>query len=283
MVAAFTGWPDAGQVASGGVAYLRDKLEARKFAHIQAEEFYIFTRHRPHIVIDEGAVRRLSWPVNEFYYWQGQTPAPDLVIFLGAEPHLKWHTYVDCILDIAQECHVERLISLGGTLDSVPHTMDCPISGSASEPRLREKLQRLSVRSSNYQGPTSIHSLLMDTAAGRGMATASLWGHAPHYLQSIPNPKVTYRLLDRLSHLLEMETDLEELKIAAATLVQKVDEALLRNPELLSYVRRLEEIYQETATPPEESTVSDSIFQELEDFLRQHREKRTQDDDPLWQ
>lgn len=35
----FEEWPDAGKVSSGVVGYLRDKLQARKFAEIKPDDF----------------------------------------------------------------------------------------------------------------------------------------------------------------------------------------------------------------------------------------------------
>ena len=42
LVMGFEGWPDAGKVSSGVISYLRDKLEANKFAEIKPDDFYLF-------------------------------------------------------------------------------------------------------------------------------------------------------------------------------------------------------------------------------------------------
>lgn len=273
LVAAFAGWPDAGEVATYSNNFLKEKLGAKRFAEIMPEEFYVFTRLRPHILISEASVRQITWPSNEFFYCKSSGRAPDLITLVGIEPNLKWLAYVDCILRICQEFGVERVISLGGTLDNIPHTREPQISGSASEPRLKKVLEQLSVQSSGYQGPTSIHSVLIDACAKRGTPTASLWGHVPHYLQTSPNPKVACALLSKLTRLLGLEIDLEELITAGQALDQQVDEILARNPDLQRYVQQLEKASSMTEAAGEGIPNPEAIVQELEDFLRQQREE----------
>ncbi|MBM3958016.1 MAG: PAC2 family protein, partial [Gemmatimonadetes bacterium] len=61
MVAAFSGWPDAAEAASGAVRYLAEKLAATEFAVIEPEEFIVFTDRRPVVRIDERGERVVEW------------------------------------------------------------------------------------------------------------------------------------------------------------------------------------------------------------------------------
>ena len=71
LIAAFAGWPDAGEVASGSMRYLLRKLRAKKFAWIEPEIFYTFTEVRPQTTLVAPYQRELRWPSNEFHYWRG--------------------------------------------------------------------------------------------------------------------------------------------------------------------------------------------------------------------
>src|ERR687885_2486716 len=82
MIVAFSGWPDAGEVASGSMRYLLRKLRARKFAAIEPEIFYTFTEVRPQTTIVAPYQREIRWPSNEFHYWRSGDDL-DLVLFLG--------------------------------------------------------------------------------------------------------------------------------------------------------------------------------------------------------
>lgn len=275
LVAAFRGWPDAGEIATSAVRYTRDKLGAELFAELSPEEFYVFTELRPQTTVgDNPWERNIRWPANRFYFWKGKTDSPDLILLMGTEPHLKWATYIDSILGMAESFSVARVISLGGTLDAVPHTREPLISGSSADPDLRDSIMSLSVRPSGYQGPTSIHSALLDACNRRGLANASLWGHGPLYLQSAFNPHVCFALLRRLVAVLGLPVELEDIREAAASFDRQVDEAVARNPELAQYVRQLEMIADKAQEAPEEMPSPEAIVKDLEEYLRRKGKER---------
>jgi proteasome assembly chaperone (PAC2) family protein len=70
LVAGFAGWPNAGEVATGAVGYLKDKLQATRFAELSPEEYYDFTSQRPAVAVEGGLLKALSFPANEFFYWK---------------------------------------------------------------------------------------------------------------------------------------------------------------------------------------------------------------------
>lgn len=272
LVVGMAGWADAGGVSSVGVRYLRRKLGAHRFGELDPEEFYDFTQIRPQTVLEDGHQRRVVWPMNRFYYWQGD-PGPHLLFFSGVEPHLKWRTYTEAVIGLAQECGAVRLMALGGTYDGIPHTVTPQVSGSATDPDTRALLSEMGVGFSSYQGPTSIHSALMEACRRRDMPTASLWGHASHYIQAVPNPRVCHAVLSRLVRVLGVEIALDDLLEAATTLDRQVERALSSNDDLRSYVRGLEEAYGRGASveTPVEPADSAAIVRELEEFLRRQR------------
>lgn len=278
MVAAVQGWPDAGEVASGALRYLIRNLGATRFAEIAPEEFYVFTDVRPHSVRVRPNHRTLRWPANDFYYWNNPSGGRDLVLFLGREPSLRWATYTNAMLDVAARSGVTLLITLGGTYDAVSHHGDVTVSGSGTTGSLFKTLASMGVSSSQYEGPSSVQAALLDAARRRGVAAASLWGHAPHYIQAVPNVKVCHGVLTKLNELVGLELDLEELRAASRALEARVDEALAGNEELQNYIQRLEqdlvpdEPEEQAAareTEPSEIPSTEVVLRELEEFLRQ--------------
>lgn len=279
LVAAFAGWPDAGEVATGSMRYLLRKLRAQPFARIDPEEFYDFTDVRPHTTLVRPWVREITWPSNEFHYWQ-RPGGPDLVLLLGREPSLRWRTYIATLFELIDRLGVRQVVTLGGTFDSVPHRGEPRVSGAAADPQLRAALQALGVRPSTYEGPTSIHSALLDACRRRGLPAGSLWGHAPHYLQAAPNVKVCYGVLRKLAALLDLPLDLEEIRGAARALELRVERLLADNEQLQAYVRQLEESEgaeaeeaPEPAGEPPAMPSPEAVLRELEEFLRQQRQQ----------
>lgn len=261
------------------VRYLRDSLRAILFAEVRPDEFYVFTQSRPHTSPgDNPWDRRITWPANELYFVRGSDHGPDLILLSGVEPNLKWPAFVAAILDLAQELSVEKVVALGSTLDSVPHTREPLISGSSSNVGLRDAIEQLSVRPSAYEGPTSVHSALLEACDRRGLPNASLWGHGPLYLQDTPNPRVCHTLLRKLDLLLGLRLDLDAISEAAEGFDLQVDRAVARNPELKKYITQLEEAM-ESRQSTEEMPSAESVVRDLEEYLRHRGRERKNGED----
>ena len=274
LVTSFAGWSDAAQAATGTVAYLIRRLDAKRFAEIKAEEFYDFSSVRPTITVDRGLITSLKMPHSSFFYWQNQTTNHDLVLLHGIEPQLHWQRFVDLILDLADQLKVHRIYALGGLYDNAPHTREPRISGLVNEPGLMGVLEKHSIEPIEYQGPSSLHGLLMTECVRREIEVISLWGHAPFYVRAESNPMVCLALLKKLSELMEIQIDLEEVKKAGEYLQQMLSRLLAGSDQLCQYVRKLEEQYDLEGTAPAEPLEdTNRIVKEVEDFLRSERHK----------
>ncbi|MDP2954129.1 MAG: PAC2 family protein [Chloroflexota bacterium] len=279
LVTAFAGWPDAGEAGTHALRYLIHKLSARRCATLQPEKFYDFTRLRPHTLVNEKGERFLHWPTCEFFY--GTSGDKDLVLFLAIEPHLKWLTFTDTVMSLADRCQVKMLVTLGAFLDAIPHSFPPRVSGRSNDTQWMKALDNLGVRFSSYQGPTSIHSTFYEACQQRSLPWVTLWGHVPHYVEVAPSPKISHALLTTLSKLLGLPIDLEELRVASAEFDHALEEALAKNPELTAYVKQLEDHYTESsAGAGEGGAISEPLMKELEGFLRREREKRNKGNSP---
>ena len=72
LVAAFSGWPDSQQASSRALHYVLRQLPASKFAEIDPEEFYVFSRIRPLSQPAADDTDNLQWPSNKFYSWKNK-------------------------------------------------------------------------------------------------------------------------------------------------------------------------------------------------------------------
>lgn len=275
LIAAFLGWNDAAQAATGAVQHLITHYRGQKFAEVDPEEFFDFTEARPRVILVEGGQRRLIWPANEFYYHASPTLPHDLIFLLGIEPHLKWRTFTSALVDVARQCGVTTVLMLGALVADVPHTRPVRLSGSSNDPALRERLRALRVTASRYEGPTGIVGALSDACTRASLPAASMWGNVPHYISATANPKVMHALLERLDSLLSLGIDLAPLARAAQQFDIQVNEAVRRTPAVASYVRELERRFnvegEEVEPPPSELPSAEALIQDLEQFLRRRR------------
>src|SRR5207247_454463 len=159
LVAAFRGWNDGAHGASLAAEYLSRRWEAERFADIDPEDFFDFQSTRPHVSLEAGLTRRIDWPENAFYHARPPELDRDIVLMLGVEPNLRWRTFTGLVVDLARRLGVELVITIGALLADVPHTRRVPVTGSASDPEL---VERLGLAASRYEGPTGIVGVLHD-------------------------------------------------------------------------------------------------------------------------
>ena len=62
MLAAFEGWNDAAEAATGVVDHLIDVWDAQVVAVVDPEEFYDFQVNRPLVGTGDDGMRRITWP-----------------------------------------------------------------------------------------------------------------------------------------------------------------------------------------------------------------------------
>ena len=278
MVMAFGGWIDAGEAATGALRHLVDHLAAPCLASIDPEEFFVWTQARPVVRSPVAGPREVQWPQSEFSLWQPPAGGAGLLLFCGMEPHLKWRTYAQCLLDVAAQCGVQRIISLGALLAEQPHTRPARVTGRSTDPTWQALVKAWGMyRPSRYQGPTGITTVVLEAATRRGMTSLALMGQASHYLQGTENPAVIQALLTVVTRVLNLGLDVAHFNAAVQRFRAQCDQAVARDPAVQAHIRQLEQDYDATGggIPPalqEDAPNSAQLIQEVEDFLREERE-----------
>ena len=273
LLAAFRGWNDGAQAASLAAGYLAKTWGAEQFAEVDPEDFFDFQATRPHVSLEDGLTRRIDWPETGFYHARPEGLDRDIVLLLGIEPNLRWRTFTDLVVGLAQDLDVELMITLGALLADVPHTRPAPVTGSASD---EELVQRLGLSASRYEGPTGIVGVLHDACRQADIPSASLWAAVPHYVSLTPSPRAAVALCERLGSLIGVEVDVDELEEAAQSYEEQVSEAVASDEETASYVEELER----RADSIEESSdlpSGDALAAELTRFLRERDEENGED------
>src|SRR4029450_4501710 len=184
MVVAFGGWIDAGEAVTGAMRYLVRHLSASHLASIDPEEFFDFTKVRPVVRLTADGERTIRWPRSAFWTWQPPESRAGLLLFRRMEPPWRWRAYATLLLDVAAQCGVQRIVSLGALLAALPHTRPPRVTGSSTDATWQAQLEAWGMyRRPRYEGPTGIASVVLDAATRRGMSYLTLMGQAPHYLQ----------------------------------------------------------------------------------------------------
>jgi len=264
MLAAFEGWNDAGESATGAINHLLASWTHHKLGMTDPEDYYDFQVNRPSIKVDERVVREIIWPNTVLFEVSTPHLDNDFLIVKGIEPSMKWRTFASELLDIADDYEVSMSITLGALLSDTPHTRPITVTGSGAHP---DVAGRLGIEISKYEGPTGIIGVLQDAAHQRGIDAVSLWASVPHYVSTPPCPKASLALINALEDFLDISIPQGDLPERSSSWETQVNQMAAEDSEVGDYVKQLE-TSKDAAELPE--ATGESIAREVERFLRRH-------------
>jgi predicted ATP-grasp superfamily ATP-dependent carboligase len=235
VVAAFTGWNDAGDSASGGVRHLIEDWGASALAEIDPEEFTDFATIRPHVRLSTGLTRTIVWPTVGL--WSASTAGADVILVLGPEPAMRWRCFSEQIIGVAQHFNASLVLTLGALLADVPHSRPVQLIGTASDQTM---IDRYELQRSRYEGPTGIVGILHDACTKVDLPSAALWAAVPAYASQVPSPKATLALVERLGTIIGSVMPTARLQAQVEDYENRVSSVVADDDDLSGYVRRLE-------------------------------------------
>jgi proteasome assembly chaperone (PAC2) family protein len=238
MVAAFEGWNDAGDAATGAVEHLELAWDATPVASIDSDDYYDFQVNRPIMSLVDGVTRRVSWPTTRISWCRPPGAAFDLVLLRGVEPNMRWRSFCDEILEVVRILDIRTVVTLGALLSDSPHTRPTQVTGTAYD---AAAAAQYGLDQSRYEGPTGIVGILQDACVNVGIPAISFWAGVPHYVSQPPNPKATVALLHSVEEVLDLAVPLGELPDQAIEWQKLVDEMAAEDEEVTEYIRNLEE------------------------------------------
>ncbi len=269
-------WINVGNVGKIVLGRLGRMYAADRIGKLERPgKFYDFTRYRPTIRL-RGGVRSVRVPNTRIRYAR-RTGSNDLVLLELLEPHAFAEDFNDSIIELLQILKVTRYVQIGGMYDSVPHSRQLSVTGSARGWELPEGFGDMKLGGSRYQGPTSMTSQISERVwKDLNLQTLSLMVHLPLYLKLDDDYAGAARILKILSELYGFSTQLPEIEMGERQ-YEQVSPAMNDNPALKDMVERLE---RETDAGMQEEDVTDSdssesvtgdafpLSAEIEQFLR---------------
>ena len=265
LVAAFEGWNDAGDAATGSIEHLELVWDSQPLMAIDPDEYYDFQVNRPTVSMVDGVTRRVSWPTTRLSVCRPPGAAFDLVLVRGIEPNMRWRAFCDELLDVIRALDVRVVVTLGALLSDTPHTRPTSVTGTSYD---QASAVKYGLEKSRYEGPTGIVGVLQDACVAAGIPAISFWAGVPHYVSQPPNPKATIALLHSVEEVLDVPVPLAELPQQADEWQKLVDEMAAEDDEVTEYIRNLEQRDDEIDRGEMGATSGDAIAREFERYLR---------------
>jgi len=264
MIVAFEGWNDAGEAASYSAGFLERAWSAVPFAEIDPEEFFDFTEVRPQVQFNSDQTRTIKWPVTSFSLATAGGQGNDVILVSGSEPQLRWRTYCEAFIELAQSLNVERVIMLGAYLGEITHSRPVPISASAHDSTL---VDHHGLSPSHYEGPTGILGVLGAALSEAKIPSVSVWASVPCYSLPIA-PKAALALTRVATTLAERFVDMAELEVEATDYEMRMNELLSEDENVAAYVERIQEFEEADS----EVLSTDGLAEEIERYLHRGEE-----------
>lgn len=262
LVAAFEGWNDAGDAATGAIEHLELVWQATPLAALDPDDYYDFQVNRPTVSLVDGVTRRVAWPTTRLSVCRPAGADFDLVLVRGIEPNMRWRGFCDELLEIVRELGIQTVVTLGALLSDSPHTRPTPVTGTSYD---GESATRFGLERSRYEGPTGIVGVLQEACVLVGIPAISFWAAVPHYVSQPPNPKATIALLHRVEEVLDIAVPLGELPTQSDDWQKLVNEMADEDEDVREYIRNLEE--RDDDGDMREAS-GDAIAKEFERYLR---------------
>jgi predicted ATP-grasp superfamily ATP-dependent carboligase len=258
-------WIDAGSAGRATISSLDSTFKAMEIGKLaRPGNFFDFTRYRPIMKFVDNE-RRISVP-NTYISYAARPDDHDLVFIYMLEPHSSSEIYIKSIVQVLKALEIKRYCLLGSMYDMVPHTRPLAISGIA-DPALLEQLLPLGIRTSNYEGPTTIAALISQEAQKLNIEIMTLIVHLPQYVHLEKDHNGHLRLMEVLCSLYDFKIDLTSLRKKAEKQYRELDRKMEEDPQLLHVVEYLESVYEATRGKPGEKTTK--LSPEIEKFLRE--------------
>jgi len=267
LVAAFEGWNDAGDAATGAVEHLELCWDATPLLELDSEDYYDFQVSRPTVRMVDGVTRAIEWPATRLSVCRPAGSARDVVLLRGIEPNMRWRSFSAELIDYFERLGITTVVTLGALLADTAHTRPVPVTGTASN---MDSAKRFNLEQTRYEGPTGITGVLQEACVRAGLPAISFWAAVPHYVAQPPNPKATIALLHRVEDVLDVEVPLDGLPAQAADWEAGVTEMAEDDEEVIGYVRSLEERgdAETDMSDAVSNTDGEAIAAEFERYLR---------------
>jgi hypothetical protein len=93
LLAAFEGWNDAADAATGAIEHLEQEWQAQPFGAIDPEDYYDYQVNRPTVRLVDGATRRIEWPTTRVSI--ADAGDREVVLIRGLEPNMRWRAFCE--------------------------------------------------------------------------------------------------------------------------------------------------------------------------------------------
>lgn len=262
-------WPGMGDVALKAGFFLKEALNFKPFARIQASGLF-----QPQGVISQkGTVHIPAIEEGVFYYCKRSPEGQDLVLFLAeAQPPMdKAHQLAELIMYFASNLKVSRVFSFAAFPQAIEHTQEPSVWIVATDKEMLSEFSKYKLKVLDQGQISGLNGLILGTAKEKHIKGACFLGEIPFYTIQIENPRATQKVLEVLGRYLKLNFNFKRLQERTSFLNKEIN-------KLISYLKG--EAQLQEPSPLSEDDIQ-KMKKELESFTKLPQSARLKIEDLL--
>ncbi|GAB3606314.1 PAC2 family protein [Conyzicola nivalis] len=284
LVAALTGFADAGAAVTQLSDYLLDTLDTQTVATFDNDALLDYRARRPLVYFDHDHLSDYTPATLAVYLATDEVGQPFLLL-TGYEPDFQWERFTAAVLQLVDLFQVKTTTWVHAIPMPVPHTRSIGVTVSGNRAEL---IESMSVWKPQTQVPANALHLIEYRLQELAHPVAGFVLLIPHYLADTEYPVAAVTALESVSAATGLIFPTERLREDGREFIAKIDGQVETNQELGKLVGTLEERHDSYMLDnPLRSPLTDidgelpsadDIAAELENFLAL---RRSGDEDPL--
>lgn len=277
LVAALTGFADAGSAVSQLNSYLLETLDAREIVRFDSDALLDYRARRPIITFDQDHLTEYR-PAQLCLYLMHDELGQDFLLLTGYEPDFQWERFSRAVLDLVALLNVRSTIWVHSIPMPVPHTRPIGVTVSGNREGLADAM---SIWRPTTQAPATAMHLIEYRLQEIDASTIGFVLLVPHYLGDTEYPAAAVAAIENISSATGLMFPTDRLREEDRDFVANIDEQVAGNAELERLVGALEQRHdaymqdsplKSPLTHTEGGLPSaDEIAAELENFLAYRR------------
>ena len=237
LVAALTGFSDAGSAVTQLSDYLLDTMSHSVVARFDNDTLLDYRARRPTIYFDQDHVADYTPLALNLYLMKDELDQPFLLL-TGYEPDFQWDRFTAAVLQLISRYEVKATTWVHAIPMPVPHTR--PVGTTVSGNRT-ELIESMSLWRPRTQAPANALHLLEYRLCELDHPIAGFVLLIPHYLADTEYPLAAVSALESVSAATGLIFPTDRLREDGRDFLTKIDGQVEKNQELARLVGTLEE------------------------------------------
>lgn len=201
-------WPGIGNVSMIIANYIKEKLNFKELASLDASYFF----DPVGVLVKDDVIEAPDFPQSRFYYYKNEGEGNDLILFLGDDqPSAKGYELSHCILDVGQRFQAQRIYTCAAAMTRIHHTETPKVWGVATSHQVMVNLYPHNLEHASNLQIAGLNGILLGVAKERAIDGICLLGEVPIYASRVQNPIAALAVIKVLNTMLEIKIDLADL------------------------------------------------------------------------